>query len=882
MRSFSVQSPATRQFLNEWLFLEDLRRAGILAPRYSFVNVFVNGEAWGVYALEESFSKELLESQGRREGIIVRFDEGLFWERRALYGGELEQWKYGVDPIAATYASPAFAEVDEFNTNRVLSEPALAHQRATAFGLLRGFQKALLSPSEVFDAELMGLYLAHTSLWGAHHSLTWHNERYYYNPLTARLEPIGYDAMPLDARHVRFPNLAQYDDLGLMESYVSEVQRITQPGYLEQLKEEYEAEYARYFAALIEEFDAAQMEPPWESLADRQELLVSALNPPQTVYAYLSEGESDSTTKLQVANILRYAVALKELRIGELGTPIRPEWIADTETNEPEWLPEPEAPLTHEQAEPDVVLRRANQYVPRFLTLEVPNTVIDGLLPVETTIYSNTVQLVTSLYGLDSEVVVDAHWDYPPIAQTPALPAQPPLDEALERHPYLRLSEAPGFLELEPGRWRVDGDLVLPDGYGLSATEPVTLTFDQEAILFATGPLVLMGPTPGSIALVPDDEHWAGLFVLQAGPDQPSILQNVEIRATAGITRDGWITTGGVTFYESPVELSGSRLVDSLAEDAINVVRTTFQFVDTEFARSASDAFDGDFSEGRISHSSFHDIRGDGIDISGSKIAVDGVRLLRIHDKGISAGEGSSVAAEYLHASDVGIAVASKDMSRVIVNDSSISRAWIAAFAAYLKKSEYGPASIDAYDIEFQDGSRHALVQEGSVVEIAGETVAAGAIDVPALYLQLDALGRMQLLNYRLGTEIRLVGYELASAGPDPDGNVPLMLYWQADSPPGGDYSVSVHVVDAFGEIVSQRDRMPRDDSSPTTSWEPGELIDDLHLVPLSPYLPAGEYRLIVSLYDPNSGERLPVVSPDGEEIPEDAIVLDQTLVVSE
>ena len=35
----------------------------------------------GVYALEEHFTKELLESQKRREGVIISFDEHRFWSK---------------------------------------------------------------------------------------------------------------------------------------------------------------------------------------------------------------------------------------------------------------------------------------------------------------------------------------------------------------------------------------------------------------------------------------------------------------------------------------------------------------------------------------------------------------------------------------------------------------------------------------------------------------------------------------------------------------------------------------------------------------------------------------------------------------------------------
>ncbi len=871
MRSFSVQSPDTRRFLNEWLYMEDLRRADVLAPRYSFVNVFVNGEDWGVYALEESFAKELLESQERREGVIVRFDESLFWERRSLYGGVDESWKHRADPIATTLEQQAFAEVDEFDTTRIQEDPALRAQSARALGLLRGFQNQQLPVSQVFDAEVMGRYLAHTNLWGARHSLTWHNERYYYNPLTSRLEPIGYDALPLEPRFAHLFDLAQYDDLAIMEAYAREVVRISQPEYLEELQAEYTSEFQRYHAALLEEFPAPRLEPPWDLLAERQALLVSALHPPQTVYAYQISDGADSIVDIQVGNILRYPVTLQAIQIGDQVAPIPLGWISEAD-----------ASLLHLEAEPSVVLQRVQGAVPRYITLQVPVTVIQTLLPTDTLLISNTVQLVTNLYGVDDPVIVDVRRDYPPALSTAALPTQPSVDEALARHPFLSLSEQPGFLELAPGDWQVEGDLILPDGFGLWATQPVTLTFGANAILFSTGPLLLQGPTAGSIYLGPQGESWAGLIVLQAGADQVSILQNVEIRATAEISREGWITTGGVTFYESPVMLSHSRLLDSVGEDAINVMRARFEFVDSEFGNIASDAFDGDFTQGRVERCTFHDVRGDGIDVSGSEITVEDVTLLRIHDKGISVGEGSVALVSNVYASNVAIAIASKDMSQVTAEEVHIDRAWIAGLAAFLKKMEYGPASIEASYVEFGDTSPRTLVQTGSGITVDGEVAPTAELDVPALYSRLEGLAKMDLLDYRLGSPIRLVGYQLLNPEAARGENLHLVLHWQADAEPEQDYTVFVHILDDSGEIVAQRDSMPGDGTLPTTQWTAGPLIDDTHAVPLPLDMPAGEYRVVIGMYNWQTGERLPVLRPNGEEVPDGAIILDQILRVSD
>ena len=80
MRKFSIQHPRERNYLNEWLFTNILRENSILSPRINFVNVWLNNEKWGLYLLEESFSKELLESNHRRESVIVKLNENHMWE----------------------------------------------------------------------------------------------------------------------------------------------------------------------------------------------------------------------------------------------------------------------------------------------------------------------------------------------------------------------------------------------------------------------------------------------------------------------------------------------------------------------------------------------------------------------------------------------------------------------------------------------------------------------------------------------------------------------------------------------------------------------------------------------------------------------------------
>ena len=74
MREFSIQHPKTRMYLMEWVYRNHLLKEGVLSPRYEFINVVFNGTPKGIFSIEEHFSRELIEPQKRREGILLRYD----------------------------------------------------------------------------------------------------------------------------------------------------------------------------------------------------------------------------------------------------------------------------------------------------------------------------------------------------------------------------------------------------------------------------------------------------------------------------------------------------------------------------------------------------------------------------------------------------------------------------------------------------------------------------------------------------------------------------------------------------------------------------------------------------------------------------------------
>jgi hypothetical protein len=110
---------------------------------------------------------------------------------------------------------------------------------------------------------------------------------------------------------------------------------------------------------------------------------------------------------------------------------------------------------------------------------------------------------------------------------------------------------------------------------------------------------------------------------------------------------------------------------------------------------------------------------------------------------------------------------------------------------------------------------------------------------------------------------IRLNGYALtprSKAG----GALLLSLQWQSLQQVNQNYHVFVHLLNQQKEKVAQRDGQPVQWLRPTSSWRPGEEINDHYglLLPLD--MAPGSYTVAVGLYDPVSGQRLPISAGPG------------------
>jgi len=154
----------------------------------------------------------------------------------------------------------------------------------------------------------------------------------------------------------------------------------------------------------------------------------------------------------------------------------------------------------------------------------------------------------------------------------------------------------------------------------------------------------------------------------------------------------------------------------------LNIISTTFEMDNVIFARNYSDAFDGDFVTGKITNSFFDHPGNDAIDVSGSNIHIENIKISNAGDKGVSAGEDSKITAKELIITNSEIGIASKDKSKVIVNKCLISNNNL-GFTAYQKKYEYGPGMIIADSVEIINSSTDYLIEKNSSLKLNGKVV---------------------------------------------------------------------------------------------------------------------------------------------------------------
>lgn len=97
-----------------------------------------------------------------------------------------------------------------------------------------------------------------------------------------------------------------------------------------------------------------------------------------------------------------------------------------------------------------------------------------------------------------------------------------------------------------------------------------------------------------------------------------------------------------------------------------------------------------------------------------------------------------------------------------------------------------------------------------------------------------------------------------------------VVFDWTVLRPPGQDYTLFVHILDASGAQIAQQDAEPFAGEYPTSLWEAGERVRDPRFIALPPEA----RRLRIGWYDRQTGQRLAAHMADGRRWPDDVVFI--------
>ncbi|WP_114787286.1 CotH kinase family protein [Vibrio tetraodonis] len=705
-RRFALISPHVRINHGPTLFAETMKLAGfdIISPRYTPVNVIVNGEEWGVMYHEQGFGQDLLAINKRTEGLIVRLDLA---EQKDTDGKVHRIFKPRV-----------------LQRNTIVNSTALGYQRQIALSLIGDFINGKRDASDVFDSQRLGQYLAVIDTWGAWHGLAWNNWRWYYNPHTAKLEPIQSDVNVSPAKH------------SLMMKPPSHY-------FLLSKKMLEDKEVRKHYDSSIDTLGNLLTDSTLQlHLTKVQEPLLKALHSGLPL-----------TTPFNPDNLQAQMVCLQSnykdtscINVSNVSSDLHQQM--DSMTSLPLWDLN-----THYVTKPsnNLIIRNPERQPLRILGL-TGWTDFDERSSLEEANYSFPLELAS---GESFSVTLPKH------IKTVELRAST-TGQSMGNYQFRRNIEPMSFLprpadtnkvnqyafiqqekeawRIPAGNWVINDYLITPENWTLYLEQGANIEFGKNAGIMVFGQLEVEGTTAKPVKLSRRGQipNWSGLSLFNANNETRSRIRNLHISYAGRPDLGLWQPRGATYLVGGKLSVDGLFISDNVSEDALNIVNSDVDISHLSIKEALSDAFDCDYCTGKIYDSEFANIGkrsgGDGLDVSGSDLDVSGINFSDIRDKAVSVGEESLMRLKDIEFARVNFGLVAKDASAVEAESITAKDVSHYALMSYTKKPLFGSATLKALEFQCSGCEKKIISELGSELNVNGVVIASQALDVGKLY----------------------------------------------------------------------------------------------------------------------------------------------------
>ena len=667
MKHFSLQAPEARSMVLDMTVSRWLRKENLIALRYKLLNINLNGQQKGLYLLEESMGKQLIENNNRREGMIMGMSGDILWQ--------------------SSFHKTVYVLYDE---SHVLADSALSPQAERAVGLFLNSQSKHL----LFDQELIAKAYAIATLFGHSHATHPPNARFYYNPVTLKFEPVirewntvhhpsTFSQILYKVQWLHKP--IQSGEGEFYEKYIFYLKKFSAPGYLENFFDEQQGFIDEQTDILHQEYFNYDFSPAKEALFINRNKIREWLQPGgsrATVVHFKETGPGRLVAEGK--NITDFPLIIKGLRLSdELFFP-----AADS-----------------------IILPVKGDFTPAIFTFPKNFVWHDSLkteLKAEYAVWKS---------GLPVNSVEVKPWRY---TDENFKSTDFTFREHRTDFDFLEKDEAAKIFRIKTGKHTLSETLIIPKNYTLICEPGTELDLQKGGKIISYSACKFIGTENRPITVFSSDSLGSGISVLQTGKEK-SIFKHVVFKGLSQVSDTNWSLPGAVCFYESEVKIDNCLFYGNLrGDDYLNIVRSKFELTNSSFHQVNADAFDGDFVNGSITNCFFSEIGNDALDFSGSNITVEKVRAENVGDKVFSAGERTKMQIGSSEAHFGEIAVAAKDWSEINIRNSKIINCKL-AYTAFQKKPEFGPANITARYMKVEKTERLHLIEKKSGLLLDGK-----------------------------------------------------------------------------------------------------------------------------------------------------------------
>ena len=627
MEEFSVQKPITRNYIYELIFHKLLKFSNLISLNYFFINLSINDTRQGVYAVEEGFATELIERNKRRNGPIFGLEE----EKGTTY---------------------PFVTYDLYSSQYWISN--YYELTSSALSKLNLLKDNEISVNEIFDLEKWATYFAIIDFTSSLHGALSKSVKLYFNPVTSKFEPIGFDAHYQDNFFQDFLILDFLNVNSKNCSYICEERE----WFLRFLKNKDSTLNNKFIKIYLEKLKLISSDSFLNNFLDENY---------EEINFYNSQFLSDKrkTDKMFYKGIGDYI--FDEDYLQRKGSYIRSRL---EKINLSENL---EASLINQ----NIKFNNNNQFFFKKITENCGNQIKSNFIISDLEInYKNNCKYFV---GEDEILITDNIF--------------------LSKHNNydLKFIDFLNTYNLEENsnnyilsnNIKIDQNVFFPKDKTLIINEGVIIDFKKDVLFLSEGQVYFKGTNNNPIII--NGDNGGGSIILR---NNNFIIENVIFKNLSLPKEKSKILYGGVNIIDSNVNILDSKIFNSNSEDAINIISSRTNINNLVISDTFADAIDIDFGKLNFNNIKCNRVNNDCLDVSGAKVEGSNLFTNKVFDKGLSFGEASEGKISNSYFENNKLAVAVKDGSFLeLQNFKLVDNQY--DFAVFNKKSEYGKSILN-------------------------------------------------------------------------------------------------------------------------------------------------------------------------------------------